>query len=61
MLTDPLAALALAAAEQGLLPDSAIRFGIRRLCKQRPRAEARRARPEELDPVWASDPIAPAP
>ncbi len=41
-MTDALISVALAAAERGLMPDVAIRFGIRRLCAARLREEARR-------------------
>lgn len=47
-MTDALGSIALAAAERGLLPDIAIRLGIRRLCAARLRQEAQRHRPASL-------------
>ena len=60
-MTDALLRVALGAAERGWLPDPAIRFGIRRLCGARLRAEGRRARTMGREPRVEAGPVAAAP
>ena len=60
-MTDALLSVALGAAERGWLPDPAIRFGIRRLCGARLRAEARRGRIAGRTVRSETGPVAAAP
>lgn len=58
-MTGTIVSIALAAAERGILPDRAIRFGIRRLCAARLRQESARAGP--IRRVGGPVPVAPVP
>ncbi len=60
-VTASVVSIALAAAERGALPDTAIRFGIRRLCAARLRQEARRMRPSRQTRELAQALVAPVP
>ena len=60
-MTDTLISVALAAAERGVLPDAAIRFGIRRLCAARLRQEGARAGSTRLAASPRGGPVAPVP
>ena len=60
-MTETLVSIALAAAERGVLSDTAIRFGIRRLCAARLRYEAAHDFPDTLAANTDSAPVAPLP
>lgn len=60
-MTDSIWSWALSAAEQGQLPDKIVRWGIRRLCRERLNEESERRDVDRFVEAMRQGPVAPVP